>query len=113
MIFVCACAAVAAITGCDGSASSLAAKLQAEYPSERICGCIAAAERKDMSVLRLLVARLDDPDADVRLFAIGALRRLTGQTLGYRYFDDAQERAGAVRRWREWLSSRGGPDGGG
>lgn len=92
--------------GCDGRGASPAEKLQSEHPGGRIGGCVAAAEQRDLSVLPLLVACLEDPDVDVRLFAIGALRRLTGQTLGYRYFADARERAGALRRWQRWLEDR-------
>lgn len=109
----CLSAALAASAGCDGGPSSLAGKLQGEHPSERIRGCIGAAEGRDASALPLLVERLEDPHADVRLFAIGAPRRLTGRTLGYRYFDDARRRASAVRRWRQWLSSRSAAGGGG
>jgi HEAT repeat protein len=114
-IVACVFAALAltASAGCGGGASSVADKLQAEHPSERVSGCISAAERGDMSALPLLVERLEDRDADVRFFAIGALRRLTRQTLGYRYFDDARRRAGAVHRWRQWLAGRAAAAAGG
>ena len=113
-IVACLSAALAltASAGCGGAAVSLAERLQAEHPSERISGCVSAAERRDVSAVSLLVERLEDRDADVRFFAIGALKRLTGQTHGYRYFEDALRRAEAVRRWRQWLKSRSAGTGG-
>ena len=44
-----------------------------------------------------LVNDLDDDDAAVRFYAIEGLRRLTGQTFDYHYFDDLPGRA---PRWR-------------
>ena len=111
---VCALTALTALVpvGCE-SAPSMAAGLQSDNPAERIEACIGAARRRDSSTLPLLVERLEDPASDVRFFAIAALKRMTGQTFGYRYFDKEPERRTAVRRWRQWLkaeavSKRGG-----
>jgi hypothetical protein len=38
-----------------------------------------------------------------------SLQKITGQTMGYRYYDPPQERAEAVQRWRQWLKDRGAP----
>jgi DNA-binding transcriptional LysR family regulator len=100
-------ALMATAPGCGNrSVSSIAAGLQSENPSERIRACRRAAEQGDVSVLPLLVERLEDSAADVRFFAIEALSRMTGQTLGYRYYDKPERRHEAVRRWRQWLKAR-------
>lgn len=98
----------ALLAGCSGNPGprSLAAGLQSESPSERIQACIVAAGQRDPQALPLLVERLADSSADVRLFAITALKKMTGQSLGYRYYAPPTERAEAVRRWREWLKAR-------
>ncbi len=107
-----ACVA-AAIGGCDGlgSADPLVGRLQSGDPSVRIAACVQAAESSDGRTLPLLVDRLEDNSADVRMFAIRALEKKTGQTFGYVAYADAADRAAAVRRWRQWLRSNspGGP----
>jgi hypothetical protein len=59
-------------------------------------------------VVPQLIARLDDPDAVVRLSAIEELKRRTGQDFGYRPWEDAPERARAVAAWRQWWQSQSG-----
>ncbi len=93
--------------GCRGG-PTIAQGLQSSDPGERIAATIRAAERRDMSVLPLLVQRLEDPESDVRFYAILALQRLTGETLGYRFYDSAEKRSQAARRWQEWLQRRAG-----
>ena len=36
------------------------------------------------------------------------LQKLTGETLGYRYYDDESARAPAIARWRAWLAAQKG-----
>ncbi len=52
-----------------------------------------------------LVDRLSDTEEDVRFYAFLALRRITGETMGYEYFSPPQKRAEAIQRWRAWLSA--------
>jgi hypothetical protein len=49
------------------------------------------------------VENLSADDAAVRMAAAGALRRLTGETLGYRFDAPASDRAAAIERWRTWV----------
>jgi HEAT repeat protein len=103
---LCKCLILAAMAtaGCNGATEqSILCGLEGECPSERSAACLAAGQRGDESALPLLVERLEDPAADVRFFAIAALRRMTGQTLGYHYYDKPEERLAAVQRWRQWL----------
>jgi hypothetical protein len=66
----------------------------------------AVAERQKKAVPQL-VKDLDDDDAAVRFYAIEGLRRLTGRTFDYRYYDDAAARRPAVATWKQWLSEQG------
>lgn len=58
--------------------------------------------------LSVLIHALDDDDPAVRLFAVQALRERTGRSFGYRYYDSADQRRGAVRRWRDWADPQDG-----
>jgi hypothetical protein len=63
----------------------------------------AAADAKDRKAIPRLIADLEDNDPAIRFAAINALQRITGQTLGYQYYDDEDRRKPAVERWRQWL----------
>ena len=104
MAFLIPAAVVSA--GCNGPEKGVAAGLQGELSSERVTACIRAGQSRDKSVLPLLVERLEDTDADVRLFAINALKKITGQDLEYRYYASSADRGEAVLRWRQWLVKR-------
>ena len=62
-----------------------------------------AANRNDRSAIPGLVQNLDDKDSAVRFAAISALTKMTGQDLGYRYYDSEYDRKPAVQRWRQWV----------
>ena len=70
-----------------------------------------AVDANDRSVIPQLVSDLDSDDPAVRFYAIEGLERLTGQTFGYRYFDDGIGRRQALKQWQDWLAgqSAGGP----
>jgi uncharacterized iron-regulated membrane protein len=89
----------------------LYARLQHEDPTIRAEAIRAAARQKDQQAVAYLVDRLTDTEAEVRLFALTALRKITGRTMGYRYYDAPAERMEAVRRWRRWIEA-GRPAGG-
>lgn len=100
----------AASAGCSGPGATpcrpIAAALQSGNPADRAGGAIRASQTNEQSAVPLLVELLEDPAADVRLFAIQALKRLTGQTLGYHYYDPPSRRRQAADRWRQWLQAR-------
>jgi hypothetical protein len=60
--------------------------------------------RKTIRVATRLVKDLDSDDAAVRFYSIEGLQRLTGETYGYRYYDDEIERKPALREWQAWLA---------
>lgn len=72
-------------------------------PSIKIPAIKVAVARKDLSNARQMVKDLESDDAAVRFYAIGGLRRLTGENFGYLYYEEAEERKPATKRWQAWL----------
>jgi len=89
--------------GCSPKQTPAKADLRATDTAGRVPALVDAAGRDDDRTLSELVHALSDDDAAVRLFAIQALSRRTGQTLGYRYYGSADDRRAAIARWRDWL----------
>ena len=65
-----------------------------------------AVASKDMSAAPQMVSDLDSDDPAVRFYAIEGLERLTGQTMGYVYYEDRDARRAAVMKWRKWLDDQ-------
>ncbi len=63
-----------------------------------------AAEQGRRDLLNALVDNLADRDESVRFITAIALRRLTGQDLGYRSYSPLAEREEAIARWKRWLA---------
>lgn len=98
--------------GCGGPPAwkklSVYEQLQHDDPAARLWGVVQVGRARDPKGLPYLVDRLTDSESEVRMFAIVSLRKITGQTLGYRYRDLPTVRAKSVARWREWLRRRAG-----
>lgn len=62
-----------------------------------------AVQKHDTSVIPQLVHDLDDADPANRFYAIDGLRKLTGESFGYRFYDDEDARKPAVGKWQSWL----------
>jgi HEAT repeat protein len=62
-----------------------------------------AANDHDRSAIPRLIQDLDDNDSAVRFAANTALKKITGQDFGYRYYDDESHRRPAIQRWQAWL----------
>ena len=75
-------------------------------PAGKVPAIEKAVSRRDLSVVPQLVKDLDDEDPAVRFYAIYALRELTGEEFGYRYFYDRDRRKPYVLRWNQWLANR-------
>ena len=82
---------------------SLYHRLQHEDPSVRMAAVLEAGRWKRIKAVPYLVDRLTDSEAEVRFAAIQALQKITGQTMGYRYYEPSTKRDEAARRWRKWL----------
>ena len=104
----CGVAAVCAISGCTAPRRPLV--VTDPDPSVKIPAYKKAVRERDRDAAPQLVADLESDDPAVRLFAIEALERVTGETFGYRYFDDDQDRRESVAKWQTWLKTRQGAD---
>src|ERR1043166_2274022 len=79
-------------------------------PAVKIPAMKKAVREKNLATLRQLIRDLDSEDPAVRLYAINALERLTGERRGYQYFDDEVMRQPAVRQWQLWLQEQVGKE---
>lgn len=95
---------LAALSGCGGPGGDIASGLTSEDPARRAQAAVEAGRACRRDLAGLLVDRLTDNEPEVRLVAIVSLEKITGQTLGYRYYDEPACREQAVRRWRQWLA---------
>ncbi len=77
--------------------------LTSDSPPSAIPAIKEAADKNDRAAIPRLVQCLDNNDSAMRFAAINALRKLTGQDFGYRYYDDEFDRRPALDRWRQWL----------
>lgn len=94
------------LTGCARPAGR---GLVDDDPSFKIPAIKQAAETQDTRAIPLLIESLDDDDPAVRFYAIQALKRLTGETFGYRFYEDASQRRDSVDQWKEWLKQHPQP----
>ena len=92
--------AASALAGCNASVTP---SFDDPSPEARIGALERAAAADDRSSIPRCVESLSADDAAVRMAAAGALRRLTGETLGYRFDAPASDRAAAIERWRTWV----------
>ena len=72
----------------------------------KIPGMKHAGETHDRSALPGMVDSLNDDDPAVRLFAIAALEKFSGDRFGYEYYLDEEQRKPSIARWREWLKQQ-------
>ncbi len=75
-------------------------------PASRLYAINRAGESKDVTKIPQLVDQLDCDDPAVRLFAIDALERITGERLGYNPYADDIERRDAVDRWTDAVKNK-------
>lgn len=96
-------AAVGALGGC--SQPKVEADIESDVPQERLMGLAASMRANDRSAAREYVEMLESQDPAVRMFAIGALERMTGETKGYDFAAPERDRAEAVGAWAAWVES--------
>lgn len=84
-----------------------APSFESESPNARLEAIVAASNASDDESLTKLVAQLDADDPAARVLAITALRKRTGETLGYRAQDSDWRRHEAFARWETYLQERG------
>lgn len=67
-----------------------------------------AARQEDRASIPNLILVLESSDPAQRMLAIGALERMTGQSLGYEYWAPRPVRDEAIARWKAWWQTHGG-----
>jgi hypothetical protein len=65
-----------------------------------------AAQDRDQRAVPALIGQLNSDDPAIRFYAIEALSSITGQTFDYYYYETADERRPAMKRWQQWLKQR-------
>ncbi len=97
-----------------GSFGEPRADFESADPAERSLALAEAASRDREEDLPHMIALLDSDDPAVRMLALEALERRTGQTLGYHFADTEDARREAIERWVRWHEDRvaGGAGGG-
>jgi len=70
-------------------------------PAAKLYAIERAMKHGDRAAVPQIVEQIDSDDPAVRMLAISALQKLTGETRGYRYDDPPYLRQDAVRRWAE------------
>jgi hypothetical protein len=68
-------------------------------PGSKLYAITRAGQQKDASAIPDLIQQLDSDDAAVRMYAIGALHRITGERKGYVYYAPQADRDAAIERW--------------
>ncbi len=89
-----------------GCAPQLKTSLAAKDPSAKVPAIKAAADADNREAVGKLVKSLSSEDAAVRLFSAEALKRITGETLGYEAYADPPAREAAVARWNQYVVDR-------
>ncbi len=75
-------------------------------PASKLYAIRNAGESGDPRHIPPLVEQLDNDDPAVRLFAISALERITGERLGYNPYADEAGRRAAVEAWVDAVKTR-------
>jgi hypothetical protein len=93
------------LVGC-AEPRDIAKDFQNDDPNIRIAAIRRAGREKLESSVPFLVDRLSDDEDEVRMFAILALKEITGMSHGYRYYHDVTLRNEAIEKWRKWLTDK-------
>jgi len=72
-----------------------------DNPSARLYAIHRAGQERDRTAIPQLVEQLESDDPAVRMFAIVALERITGQRMGYNPYRAAPKRWRAVQAWKQ------------
>ena len=101
-----ACATVLTITctsGC-GLFELGHPNLKSADPSLKIPAIKEAAAQHNTAAVPILIKGLNSTDPAIRFYSAYALKQITGQTLGYKYYAPEYQRQLAILRWHSWLS---------
>jgi hypothetical protein len=87
---------------CGCSARTGPRGLASDDSAEKIPALKAAGEQRDAALVPRIIPELANDDPAVRFYAIEALRRITGETFGYRFYDSPDQQKEAIARWQDW-----------
>ncbi len=107
--FACSSAAICLglLAGCGGGGMGEGASLISRNPAQKIPAIKTAVAQRDIAnAAAPLVKALESNDPAERFYAIEGLKRMTGETYGYVYYDDDAARKAATLRWKQWLDER-------
>ena len=94
------------LSGC--SLPKMTRALNDTDPTAKIPAIKSSGASRNRESVTQLIDELESDDSAVRFYAIRALKDITGESFGYRYFDDELERRDEVARWRAWLAKETG-----
>ncbi len=90
-------------------AGGCSAKVDPSYddptPAARLAAIRQTSAEGRTTDIPSLIENLASDDPVVRMAAIGALQRLTGTTLGYRFDDTFTQRQKSIEEWKVWLQA--------
>ncbi len=99
---------LAVVPGCsstnDPATGDLKLDLQHRDPRIRVDATRQAVDEKRLELIYLLIDNLSHRDDAVRFYTAIAIRKLSGQDLGYLPYATPEERDAAVIRWKEWAA---------
>lgn len=93
--------AVMALTSIGCGPKATQGGFDSDNPAAKLYAIRDAGARRDAESIPKLVEQLSSDDPAVRVFAIEALERITGERLGYNPSADLLVRAQAVQRWEQ------------
>ena len=94
---LCAIAVALAQTSCGPPA--IDGGFDSANPAAKMYAIEYAARDGDQAAVFCIIEQLNSDDPAVRLLAIGALQRMTGQTYGYHHYDPTWKRQEAIDQW--------------
>jgi len=77
--------------------------ISSEDPDLKIQAIEQDVALKNTTDIPKMVQNLQSDDVAIRFYAIQALRRLTNDDFGYRFYEDDDQRAPATALWKKWL----------
>lgn len=75
-------------------------------PAAKMYAIEHAVRNNELDAVPRIVEQLDSDDPAVRMLAIAALKRMTGQTHGYCEYDPPEVRRQAIARWEQSLTQQ-------
>ncbi len=84
---------------CSCGPASIQGGFDSVSPAARTLAIKKAVHAHDLHAVPKIVEQLDADDPVIRMLAIDALERLTGETYGFHHYDPPDKRHAAIQRW--------------